>query len=413
MNVFVFSSLSLSLTCAFVGILRRDQLRQYLSWTTDLTSARDQIRDRQFRFEQNSRRELWISARQISAGLTLSIVLFAVAIFVLLWTLNPFVALAVFLFTAVALRVIFEGDISHYYLVLSSWVRVLKSKLSLSSPSTWLESFRDVDEYEIGLKPAKGEDFALLSRAIVSKPSGLATSNVTDSGKWANHIAAMLGLCELSAYTDNTKESAKDSESRWGPLTRGDGKGMAIGQILRVVFRMLEDRSPSRDPLRLPPWIPQSAVSGLKCPWLEWMDPALHNLSAGEISCFSDIIATQLPRFLELRVITKADNSPNEALLCGLWLAHALYLIVPHGPDLKLHQAAVLAAIRLQFTNLWANASMTTQKFDEQRADGPEFLRWKVDEWQDSVNRMLDIGRARMDRLFLDSSHQNNGESQV
>jgi hypothetical protein len=195
MNVFVFSSLALALICASVGILRKTQLKQHLAWMSQRTDARAQIVKRQFSYELNSSRMLWDSASHFSWGLTLSISLFAVGIFVFLWTMSWVVALAVLLFACFTLCVIFSRDIPHYYHRCRGWVRgwvhgrvlAILNWLSRAESTEWQEVLLQIllltseqikQIYHAGSRPFVKDHFLLLSHAIMSRTSGLTASGV-------------------------------------------------------------------------------------------------------------------------------------------------------------------------------------------------------------------------------------------
>jgi hypothetical protein len=313
-NVFVFSSLTLSLTCAFVAILRRDQLRQYLSWTTEPRAAQEKVLDRQFRFEQTTRRKLWVSARQLSEVLILSIFLFAIAVFVLLWTLDRSVALAVLMFAGAALCVIFWGDISHYYFVCRSWVH---------------------NSHRFGKLPSAGYVWEFLKPAQAANP---------------DHEAAVLGKA-----TDVVLGILKNRDTL---------KGSQLIPLSR------ETRLSSAP---LPRWIPEPATEA--CPWLTWLVPALGELSADGIGLLGNIVASELTHCLQAAKPVRGEvhGDSAESLFSAFWLAYVMDHVLPSGLDIKLRQAVDLASVRLQLTHLLAERGLMAPY----HVNGMVFTKWR------------------------------------
>jgi hypothetical protein len=320
-NVFVFCSLSLSLSCAFGGILRKDQLKRYISWTSKRTDARSQVVDRQFRFEINSRRRLWDSAKDLSAGLVLSISLFTVGIFVLLFALHWFVALAVCLFSCITLCVIFGGDIHYYYLHCRRWFRAVQYKLE-----AWERQFGmgriTLDEVNAGLLPSDDDHFGLLARAVMSRtPESIPPDNLPNIAR--HHVRAILGLGGLHSR----------GYYRWRVLKPPSGAEtgyLALLGAVDLVLAILQDRGPLKtqsttvgplprrsglkklfthftgqieyDPESLTLELDSELSSGnpwrtaevAARPWLTWIMTVLAHLSAEETMLLADVIAASL-----------------------------------------------------------------------------------------------------------------------
>jgi hypothetical protein len=208
-NIFLFSSLSLSLMCAFVGILRKDQLRRYMLWTTSRQDAREEVLRRQAGFESLSEQNLWKSAEQLSSGLALSIGLFAAGIMIFLCTLNWVVALVVCLFACVVPDIIFPGRGLRWFLrqcwdrccwkMLRAW-----SKLWSGRDLFWMERLSPrlygwiIFSRVSRIKPSnpKQNDFGYLSRAILRAWSGEAYVSL-DAPAGAHFVPCVFGLRRL------------------------------------------------------------------------------------------------------------------------------------------------------------------------------------------------------------------------
>jgi hypothetical protein len=171
--------------CAFVGILRKDQLRQHMLWTTKrMNDARQQVVDRQFYFELNSGQNLWKSAEQLSRGLAFSIALFAIGILIFLCTLHWVVAFVVCLFACVAPDLVFPGRGLRWFLrrcydacylqVFLVWRKLWRiDKLAFWTAGTvpWLYKWAKAWLGPLGLDAKHRDplktDFGYLSRAIL------------------------------------------------------------------------------------------------------------------------------------------------------------------------------------------------------------------------------------------------------
>jgi hypothetical protein len=366
-NVFVFSSLTLALTCAFVGILRKEQLKQHLSWIGKRKDARAQLEDRQFSFEMNDHRTLWDSANQLSIGLTLSIALFAVGIFVLLWNLHWFVALAVFLFLCSTLCLIFWRDVPYYCLRLRASTRAVRVKVFGALPDTWERLVRlfDFDEelVEEGLRPSENEDdmVCTLSRAIMFRTSGLTAPDIVDPDFWQHRVRGLLGLARLSR-----------------PSGRAEARTVMLRRIMDVVVTVVKDRvHPKKSvggPLTLWAWIngrltpERTSLRQLELPtgWHKTRDAVAmveqwqtrlvcafgNRFKTEEICLLSDVVSEQLSRTLRTtkslpRDATGVEGSLEE-LLSAFYLAQTMHRAVPDGHSgSKIKQAIALAGVQL------------------------------------------------------------------
>lgn len=104
-NSLFFVSLVLSLAAALFGILVKQWLRHYMSWHSALSSPRENVLIRQFRFEAW---QVWDVAIVVSMALALletAMTLFLIGIIILLWTLDSVVAICVTVATSVFLLV--------------------------------------------------------------------------------------------------------------------------------------------------------------------------------------------------------------------------------------------------------------------------------------------------------------------
>jgi hypothetical protein len=433
-NIFVFSSLALALICAFVGILRKNQLKQYLSWSSKRTDARSQTVHRQFSFELNSGRRLWDSASHISVGLTLSIALFAVGVFVLLWNLDPCVAEVVFLFACFTLCIIFWRDLPIYYRQCRSWVYNFRYKTRPASTSYLLDMLFYFNPWKVytGLRRFDEDHFGFLSRAIMSRTSGLTASGVDPNvGRLAQSI---LGLGRLPRGTGvwRVLNSEKMAES----LLEGAG----LGRVLDIVLAILRDRDPLEGSHTIPlslwsrvkgrlTWtkpdpqqrqyrnIPDLIVA--KHPWLIWTETALRQLNAAEQCLLGDIVSEQLAYTLRVTaplrgIIFGVDLMPEEPLFSAFCLARVLLARVPYGPsDMKLRRAIALAGVRLQFSNLpWGPCFVSTSNSDHSghTHQAAYFVRWSDQSLQHATNEMMWSSDLR--NLFSDDLHRLNYDSE-
>jgi hypothetical protein len=437
MNIFVFSSLALALICASVGILRKTQLKQHLAWTSKRTDARSQIVERQFSYEINSRRMLWNSASHFSWGLNLSIGIFAIGIFVFLWTMDRFVALSVFLFACVALCVIFSRDISHYYVRFClPCIRVICSIVHLMSPWDWLERV-------LGGDPRAGllvkDHFHLLSHAILSRTSALTTSGVDPNlGRLAQSI---VGLGRLP-YTNELRYC--------GPFTTPNRavspQGVGLGRVLNIVLEILKER----DPFKGSPTMPLSLLSRVKgClmleetvplerkpqefldstavttfPWLIWISDALGKFN-GEETCFlanvmSDYLISHLRVTKPLqRTVSDQDPMPDleGPLYAAILLAHCIHRQVSFQtvrPNLT--RVMALAAVRLQFSDLPSGVRLTSainldNSCHEHRT--AYFIKWADEGSQTLMNDNIMFylyNELHAGQAFSSSPHLDEGE---
>jgi hypothetical protein len=413
-NIFVFSSLALALICAFVGILRKNQLKQHLSWASERTDARYQTVLRQFSFELNSSRKLWDSASHISVGLTLSIGLFAVGVFILLWTLDQCVAEVVFLFACLTLCVIFSRDLSIYYRRCRGWVRAFQRRLYLASPWHWLDYLLHINGSHVyaGLRPLAEDHFGLLSRAIMSRTSGLTASGVDPNvGRLAQSIVALGRL-------------ARDTET-WRILTpqtmaEAPLECARLGRVLDIILAILQDRDPLKgskttplslwfrvkgmltwakpDPQQrqLPSYISDLIISGH--PWLIWTRTALQQLNIDEQCLLGEIVSDQLAYTLRVTEplrgsVSGAGLTPEEPLYSAFCLALVIRSGVPRGPsDTKLSLVIALAGMRLQFSNLPLGSRIISSSSlgqSSQKLQAVRFCRWADSSLQRDTNKIM------------------------
>jgi hypothetical protein len=478
-NIFVFSSLALALTCAFVSILRKNQLKQYLSWTSKRTDARSKTMHRQFSFELNSSRKLWDSASHISVGLTLSIGLFAVGVFVLLWNLDHCVAGVVFLFVCLTLCVIFSSDLPVYYRRCRSRVRAISRDLFIFSRDLyrrlcdrirairvrygWYQaSFRDLldssvvipgpdmvyyDQAYVRSRRLGEQQFGLLSRAIMSRTSGLTASGVDPN---VGHLAqSIVGLGKLPLGTDLLGNPISTGVWRVlalqkiakAPLVAG------LGRVLDSVLAILRDR----DPYKGSHTIPLSLWSRVKgCltrtkpapqerklhaimnthdsivvaqivvahPWLIWIGTALSELSAEERCLLGDIVSDQIVHTLRVTEPLRRSGSgvnpmPEEPLYSAFCLAQILLSHVPYkGPsDERLRRAIVLAGVRLQFSNPPSRFRFfPTSNSDHsgRMHSAVRFVEWSNQSLQQAINEMVLSLSSRI--WFDDDIHRSSHE---
>ncbi|GJE95670.1 hypothetical protein PsYK624_118560 [Phanerochaete sordida] len=104
-NALFFVSLVLSLAAALFGILVKQWYRHYMTWHSALSSPRENVLVRQFRFEAW---QVWDVAIVVSMALALletAMTLFLIGIILLLWTLDSVVAICVTVATSLFLIV--------------------------------------------------------------------------------------------------------------------------------------------------------------------------------------------------------------------------------------------------------------------------------------------------------------------
>jgi hypothetical protein len=446
MNVFVFSSLALALICAFVGILRKNQLKQHLFWTKTRTDARSQIADRQFSFELNSSLKLWDSARHFSLGLALSIGLFAIGVFVFLWTLDPFLVLAVFLFSLLTLCVIFWRVVSYYYRRCRSWICAIRRSLWKSLPKClrprdWgLRLLSMGGGVYTGSQPLVKDHFDLLLRAIMSRTSGLNPSGVDP------HIQRLAQCIEgLGRLPDDTYV--------WRVLTPTKMKdavleSAGLGRALEIVLGILKERDPlkGRRTIPLSLWsrirgcltgcvkpypqqrqlplygnIPDSIV--LEYPWLIWTETALRQFNTEEQCLLGDIVSEQLEYTLRVTEPLRGSDIdmnviPDELLHSAFCLAHVLLAHIPCGPSyMNLRQAIALAGVRLQFSSLPSGpcfVSTSNLDYSDSTHQAPHFVEWPNQSLQQGTNEMMpscDFWDLFGDNLHC-LSHESAGQHQ-
>jgi hypothetical protein len=372
-NAFMFCSLALTLTCAFVGILRKEELKQHLSWLSNLKrkDARARLEDRQFSFDLNTNRRLWDCANQLSVGLTVSIGLFTVGILVLLWSIRRRLALAMFLFLCFTLALLFWRDVSFYYVRCRARARTIRCKVYDALPGSWdrLRNLLKMDRAQVdkGVLPPQDDDgrIRLLSHAIISRASGLTESGVIDSKFWLQRVNGLLGLARLS-----TSESEPE-----------EGRTVLLRRIVDLVVMVVEDHDVLKANIGAPltlwaqitgsteekPTLQQRSFrsdrhladnpSAMTRKWEEWLWSAFAaEYNTEELCLLSDVVSQQLERTARTtkaptvltRNVTAVQESLEE-LLSAFCLAWRMFIMVPYGPtDVKLRQALALAGARLQ-----------------------------------------------------------------
>lgn len=105
-NVMWFLSLLFSLAAALFGILVKQWLREYMQWNSALATSRENVLVRQIRFEAWNEWNMAASISSIPALLEVALILFVCGLVVLLWTLDPIVALVITIATAVFLMIV-------------------------------------------------------------------------------------------------------------------------------------------------------------------------------------------------------------------------------------------------------------------------------------------------------------------
>jgi hypothetical protein len=413
MNVFVFSSLALALICASVGILRKTQLKQHLAWMSQRTDARAQIMERQSSYELNSRRMLWDSASHFSWGLTLSIGLFAVGIFVFLWTMSWVVALAVLLFACFTLCVLFSRDIPHIPGRCFTWVAefLILQATALYNRLHPDDPFDAFDEFES--KFFVDNQFRLLSHAIMSRTSGLTASGVDPNlGRLALSI---IGLGRLP----NDVLIWLSWHLKSAIMTGDSPGGVGLGCVFVILQAILQDRDlfKGSDIIPLSLWarvkghlkltkpvpqkrqlssIPTSITSGHQ--WLNWAYPASRQLNAAEACLLADILSDHVASHLQVTEPLRGSASlthpvPEEPLYSAFCLAWVLFQRVLGGPsDHKLRRAIALTGVRLQFSDLPSETRLTTvPNSDRSGHEHPavSFVKWSDESLQENINSLL------------------------
>jgi hypothetical protein len=446
-NVLVFSSLALALICAFVGILRKNQLKEHLSWMSRHTNARSQVLRRQSSFELNSDRLLWNSASHISVGLTLSISLFATGIFVLLWSLSWFVALPVFLFTCFTLCVVFSKDVSSYYHgQCRDWVRIVQRRLLKALPSSWgwLRGLLHVEASQVyaGLRPFRNDHFSLLARAILSRTSGLTASGV-DPDMWRHLAQGIVGLGRL----DRPKNVWRVLSPRTCAGALNEGPWLELGHILDVILAILKTRDSEKGrhvfPLFLGLWSriqghrssekPTTQQRDLLCgiddsvasvhPWLIWLDASLSQLNTEEAYLLADVLSNQLAYTLRVTdplksIVSGAGLMPEEPLYSAFCVARVMLNQVPFGSlDLKLRRAIALAGVRLQFSNLPSASRLFSSNLHQpgDKNQMARFVGWANPSLQRDTNSMMTCALYNLwdlSRIDLHHPSQNNEEGE-
>jgi hypothetical protein len=433
-NIFVFSSLAVALICAFVGILRKNQLKQHFAWTSMREDARSQIVNRQFSFELNSTRMLWDSARHISLGLTLSITLFAVGVFVLLWSLCWFVALAVFLFAFFTLCVIFSGDIPFYYRRLRGRMRAMQRRLYLASSGHCLTNLLRIDEDQVyaGLRPLGRVRFGLLSRAIMSRTSGLTASDVAPA--LGRHLAqGIIGLGRLPDITDVLKVLTPKE------VVGARNEHAEFQRNLDIILAIIQDRDPLNGSLTLPlsfwcrfqeyvasektrmkqrdlRWPVKESSKSVpeRHTWLTWLPDALLQFSTEEKCLLADIVSDQITLALDktkpLReTVPGLYHEPEEPLYSAFCLACVMWYAVPS--NLQLRWAIALAGVRLQFSNLPSGPGLTSTGIPDLPGHESQvttcFVEWGNKTLQRDTNLMM---AAPSVALFRDDLHHPGGK---
>ncbi|GJE85037.1 hypothetical protein PsYK624_011140 [Phanerochaete sordida] len=102
-NISLFLSLILSIASAFLGILSKQWIREYLKWNSALALPRENVLVRQGRVEAWEAWNVAVTISSIPALLELAMVLFLVGVVVLLWTLDDVVAIVVTIFASIFL----------------------------------------------------------------------------------------------------------------------------------------------------------------------------------------------------------------------------------------------------------------------------------------------------------------------
>lgn len=104
-NTLFFLSLVFSLAAAFLGILAKQWLREYMQWNSPLRPPRDNILIRQIRFEAWKTWNVGATITSIPTLLMIAMLLFIVGAVILLWTVDNVVAIIVTLGASVFIGV--------------------------------------------------------------------------------------------------------------------------------------------------------------------------------------------------------------------------------------------------------------------------------------------------------------------
>jgi hypothetical protein len=432
MNVFVFSSLTLALICASVGILRKTQLKQHLAWMSKRTDARAQIVERQSSYELNSRRMLWDSASHFSWGLTLSIGLFAIGIFIFLWSLSWVVALAVLLFACLTLCVIFSRDISHIYDRCHGWgLWLVIVALKRMDPDESVLTDDEIYQYA-GSKLSDRDWFRLLSHAIMSRTSGL-----TASGADPNLGRLALSILGLGRLPNSTVVVWRVLDPK--RIVKASSGVAGLGRVLEIVLTILKDRDLFKGSDVIPPslwarvkgyltWtkpLPQKRRLGrkrrfsrippsvaLELPWLNWTCSASWEFNAEEACLLTDILSDQLVSYLQVieplrESASRTPPVPEEPLYSAFWLAYVLFLRdPPKASRFRLRRIIALAWVRLQLSDLQLRARLTSVTDSNQSGHeqaNASFVEWADRSLQGYINSL--IWDDRIELIGLDSMY--------
>jgi hypothetical protein len=112
-NTYWLISLVLSLSSALLGILAKQWLREYLNW--GLTSPRDSVRMRQFRYEGLVSWRVSDIVATLPLLLQMSLVLFLVGLIDLLWSINVVIASCITVIVSLTLLVAFISVILPFF----------------------------------------------------------------------------------------------------------------------------------------------------------------------------------------------------------------------------------------------------------------------------------------------------------
>jgi hypothetical protein len=330
-NVFLFCSLALSLLCAFVGILRKDDLKRYLLPMEDtIGTARDRVCWRQSTFERDTEGKLWNSADQLSRGLVCSIGSFSAGILILLWTLNWFVALTVLVFVCVAPDLFFPGRgvlwfLQYVFVKGILWLAEVKRTLAQNMPyscsrlRTWLWG---INLYKYLPRPVSrtgdNSDFNDLLRAILPRFSMMIHADSSSN----TGFRCLLGLARLP--------DTRGGHQEWQVLA-SDGHDAEDGGLRRVVnlfLAILKQQVPCkgvpsslRTRLRrcwnlilgkyvheMRPVARDSlAAAATVYPWVTWITPAIVQLRKGNHDGISHSFGLEIMR--TLRAIESAQET--------------------------------------------------------------------------------------------------------
>jgi hypothetical protein len=397
-NILLFSSLSLSLMCAFVGILRKDQLRRYMLWTTAHKDARQEVLGRQTNFESHSGQNLWKSAEQLSRGLALSIGLFAAGIVIFLCTLNLVVALVVCLFACVVPDLLFPGrglrwslqkcyDWCHWQILLA-WGKLWRVEHSVWMIRTYPRLYRWITSWDLpSIRPSdpKQTEFGYLSRAILRAWSREAYVSL-DAPVDTHLVPCVFGLHRLPDVGHHTRKVPSSGPSG-NDSPRTHGLGNAVDLILGIlkqldpldgvcdmpaslrsrVWRRLTIQQYTPHMRSLPFGIAPTAASVL--PWLRWVHESIRQLDSSQRCFLAEMLSHRLLFALRANAPLRgtdlsSPDGPEEPFLAAFCLAAELHS--PHhnfgSSMIMLQQVLALAAVRMQTSYLpsSSNTSGTT-----------------------------------------------------